>query len=99
VRRRDVLLASAAGVLAALLIGFIPSLIPGPVAEYLLAPAIDVWFAAPVLVLVAFVLRNRPPWDELARAIGVVGVAWVAFVVAFYVLLVIVFMVVGPIGY
>jgi hypothetical protein len=96
---RHMALASTVGVLSAILIGFAPTLIPAPIVQYVLAPALDYWFVGVALVAVAFVLRNGPGRRGVVRAIGLVGAWWVAFAIGFYVLLVIVFVFLNPIGY
>jgi hypothetical protein len=97
VRRRDVVLATAAGVAVALLVGLAPTVLPSPILAYVVAPALDFWFLGIAAVVISFFVRHTQAWHGVARVLGVVGVAWLAFAVAFYVLLVIVFIVFRPI--
>ena len=80
-----------------LLLAFAPTAIPGPLREYVLAPALEVWYLGVAVLVAAILLRRRAAWRGLSRVLGVLGVAWVAFV-GFYVALILVFAI-SPIGY
>ena len=97
-KRSDVLLSIAGAVLVVLLLAFAPTAIPGPIHEYVLAPALEVWYLGVAILLASILLRRRPAWRGLSRVLGVVGVTWVAFFVGFSVALTLVF-VIFPIGY
>jgi hypothetical protein len=81
-----------------LLLAFAPTAIPGPLREYVLAPALEVWYLGVAVLVAAILLRRSTAWRGLSRVLGVLGVAWVAFFVGFYVALILVFTI-FPIGY
>jgi hypothetical protein len=95
-RRSDGVLAVAGALLVVLAVGFAPSWIPAPLREYVLGPALDFWYVGVAATVATFVLGRRSAWPGLARLLAILGVAWVAFVVGYYVLLVLVFVLFRP---
>ena len=81
-----------------LLLALAPAAIPGPVRDYVLAPALEAWYLGVAVLVAAILLRRRAAWLGLSRALGLLGVAWVAFFVGFTVALTLVFAI-FPIGY
>ena len=97
-RRMDVVLSIAGAVLVVILLALAPSAIPGPLRDGVLAPALDYWYVGVAVLLASIVLSRRSAAPGLARVLGVLGVAWVAFFVGFTIAVVLVFTL-FPIGY
>jgi hypothetical protein len=90
-RRMDVVLSIAGALVVVLLLALAPSAIPGLLRDAVLAPALDYWYVGVAIVVASIVLGRRSTSPGLARALGVLGVAWVALVVGFYIALILVF--------
>ena len=98
-RRSDVALSIAVALVLVLLVVLAPRVIPGPLIQYVLAPALDLWFVGIAVLVASIVLRRRSTWPQVTRLLGVLGVTWVAFVLGWYVALILVFALLDPIGY
>ncbi len=96
-RRAEVVACVVIGFVAVLAIAVGPPIIAAPLA-YLLQFALYFWFVGVAFVFAALLLRRRAVSRRLVRAIGIVGVTWSGLVVAFYVIVLVLFAVAGPIG-
>lgn len=89
---RYALLAVGAGILL-LLVGVF-----APIGMLFFVPIFDFWYVGPAAALLAFVLHRLQLWPRVALILGFVGVAWITFLVAWYVFVVVMFAVLGPFG-
>ena len=93
-RRMDVGLAIGAGLLLVLVAVGISALglvVFAPLMA-VLGVAIDTWYVGAAAAIASFLLRRRPESRGLSRALGIVGVAWITFVVGFYLALSLIFL-------
>ena len=91
-RRRDVGLGIATGLIL-MLVGSSTQ-----VGVIVFEPALRFWYVGLALAIAAFVVGRRARKSPLATGLGFIAVAWAASVVSWYVLLVVLFIVLGSLG-
>jgi hypothetical protein len=96
VRRRDVVLSVAAGLLVVLYVALAPASVP--VLTSIASLALEYWYVGIAVLAASILLRRSTRWRNLARVVGVIGVTWVSFFVGYLVALVLVFAFLAPIG-
>ena len=78
-RRREVGISVAAGLVLILLALANPTGIGAFVVEYLAVPAFNFWWIGAAALVASFVLLSRRRLPGLARILGFVGIAWLTF--------------------
>jgi hypothetical protein len=96
VRRRDVALSIAAGLLVVLYVALAPASVP--VLTGIASLALEHWYAGIAVLVASILLRRSTRWPDLTRVLGMIGVTWVSFFVGYLVALVLVFAFLAPIG-
>ena len=93
--RRDAWLSIGAGLLLLLSVAFILPTFGVLAGLFWFDFVLQVWYVGVALVVAAFLLQRRQLWPVVARVLGCLGVAWVAFVAGYVVLVVGLFFVFG----
>jgi hypothetical protein len=97
-RRGEVGLSIATGLLLVVFLFANPAGMGEFIAGYVLAPAANLWFLGVAAIVIAFFLRSRGASRDVVAAFGFIGIAWTTFVAGSIVLFVGLLATSGPYG-
>lgn len=97
-RRGEVGLSIATGLLLVLFLFANPAGMGEFIAGSVLAPAANFWFLGVAAIVVAFLLRSRGASRDVVAAFGFIGIAWTTFVAGSVVLFLVLLATTAPPG-